>query len=417
MSDLFEKNIYEDLKRFTFPALLRDALNAVQADVDKREGSVIYDALAPLCVTLAKSFDVLHQVSLQSRFQTAQGEYLDLCGSQFGIYRAPATKAKWKAQFLPQSLTVAVGHKFVTAEGLGFEYEVSENLGGGFYTIICTQAGAAAGADFGVLHPMPPIAGLKSAVLIECFDQGADVQSDDEYRLKIWQNLRRRGYGGNFDDYCHWIFEAFREAQNNTATVISGFQIYPAWQGGGTVKLFIAQDFGVEKYMPASSATVAALQGFLDPISPAGTGVVPLGHRVLVKSFGRYPMGFKVPLILRSGYSLDAELKAKIVAAVKSYLEGLRDEALTNLGDSFPSEGYVSKFYISGLINAIVSSDVDKIAAVADSGILKRNSIGQYLEAQGDLKIVSNAYSAVLPYLDELIIDFNGDNTVIYPEV
>ncbi|MCK9453285.1 MAG: baseplate J/gp47 family protein [Bacteroidales bacterium] len=417
MSNLYEKNIYEDLKSFTFPALLRDALNAVQADVDKREGSVIYDALAPLCVTLAKSFDVLHQVSLQSRFQTAQGEYLDLCGSQFGVYRAPATKAKWKAEFLPSSVEVPLGHKFVTAEGLGFEYEVSANLGGGYYTIICTQAGAAAGADFGVLHPMPPIAGLKSATLHECFDQGANVQSDDEYRLKIWQSLGRRGYGGNFDDYCYWVFEAFREEQNDVATVVSGFQIYPAWQGGGTVKLFIVQDFGDEKYMPASSATIAALQYFLDPVSPAGTGVVPLGHRVTVAQFGRYGMGFKVPLILRSGHSLDAELKAKLIAAVKSYLEGLRDEALTNLGDSYPSAGYVSKFYISNLVSAITLCDAEKIAAVADSGILKRNSIGQYSQLQGDVNIVSSANSAVLPYLDELIIEINGVNTGIYPEV
>lgn len=413
MATYYENDIYEGLKRYTYPALLRDALNSVPGDVDKREGSIIYDALAPLCMMLAKSFDVLHQVASQSRFQTAQGEYLDLCGAQFGIYRAPATHAKWSAKMLPSTVVVETGHVFVSSEGMGFEYEVVSSQGNGDYTVMCKTAGAEGGADFGVLHPMPPIAGLESAVLTECVDRGSDVQSDDDYRIKIWHNLSRRGYGGNFDDYSRWIFETFREAQNDVATVISGFQIYPAWNGGGTVKINVVQDFVHERYSPASGATVSALKAFLDPVSPNGSGIVPLGHRVTVEGFDRYKMGFRVPLLLRSGAVLDSELKGKIIHAVKGYFEGLREDALTNPGDPFPDGGYRAQFYVSGLSSAIISCDTDKIAGIADSGILKRESNGTYFRKQEDVVISSTSGSAVLPYFDELLIH----NEKIYPEV
>ena len=50
--------MYEDM---TYEAILEDALSRVPSDVDKREGSIIYDTLAPVCYKLAECYAWLCQ--------------------------------------------------------------------------------------------------------------------------------------------------------------------------------------------------------------------------------------------------------------------------------------------------------------------------------------------------------------------
>ena len=47
---------YSDM---TFEYLLSRCLNRVSNDIDKREGSVIYNALAPACAELAEAYGVM----------------------------------------------------------------------------------------------------------------------------------------------------------------------------------------------------------------------------------------------------------------------------------------------------------------------------------------------------------------------
>lgn len=404
------KDLYEDLKKYTFPALLRDALNAVPNDIDKREGSILHDALAPLSMTLAKSFGVLHQIALQSRFQTATGDYLDLCGSQFGIYRGQATHAKWKASLTPFPIAIPIGHRFVSSEGLGLEYEALAVNSDGTCTLMCTTPGKAAGGDFGALHPMPPIAGLKAVQLSQCIDQGADSQSDDDYRIKIWQGLQRTGYGGNYDDYKKWIFESFRDHDPSAAAVITGFQIYPAWDGGGTVQLTVTadglyEDGSVEHFAQASNEAADALKQFLDPISLEGygAGIVPMGHRVSVNTPVRYGMGLHAVVTCKAGFQVDAPMQGAILNAVKKHLANARKEALSTESSPYPTDGYIAKIIVNSLRSDIIYADRGRIE---DVQLFKRNMTnGNFDEEQEDKAIVSTARSSSLPYLDVLKIN------------
>lgn len=394
-------DIYNDLRRFSYRSILRDALNNVSSEVDKREGSIIYDALAPLSSTVAKCFDTLWQVLQQSRIQTALEEHLDLCGSQVGVYRSPATPARWRATCLPATVAVPLGHSFVSSDGLGLSYEVIDDQGEGVYLVQCTTPGRAAGSDFGALEPKPSIPGLESAVLTLCVDAGSDKQLDAAYRIKIWREAAKKGYGGNFDDYCNWLFYEFRET-GASASVISGFQIFPA-ETGGVVTLYVAQDSSNERFAQASPELRAALKSFLDPIDVEGhgAGVVPCAHRVVVDTPGRYEMGLDVLVTPRPGYSVDAAMKANILRAAKAYFEALRDDALTTEGDAYPSEGYVAAFFVSGFASAIIASDNVRIAGVE---VYARGD-GSYAELQTDEEVISLLGNSSLPYLDELRVD------------
>lgn len=399
-------DIYQDLRRYTFQALLRDALNAVSSEVDKREGSIIYDALSPLSMTMAKAIDALWQVLQQSRIQTALEEHLDLCGSQVGVYRSPATAARWRAICLPAAVAVPLGHTFVSSDGLGFSYEVIEDQGEGVYLVQCTTLGREAGSDYGVLEPQPSIAGLESAALTSCVDAGSEKQLDSSYRIKIWRESAKKGYGGNFDDYCSWIFYGFREV-GAESSVISGFQLYPSQATesteGGVVTIFVTQDTETERYSPASQEVVDALKAYLDPINVSGhgAGVVPCGHRVTIASPARAEMGLNVVVTCRPGHTVDATMKQNILTAALGYFEAMRGDALTNEGDAYPSTGYVASFYVSGFGAAVIASDVARIASVT----LFARGTGSYSELQTDTELVSFADDSVLPYLEELLID------------
>jgi len=48
--------IGEFLEKYTFDYLMKEALSRVNENIDTREGSIIYDALAPACYELAGFF-------------------------------------------------------------------------------------------------------------------------------------------------------------------------------------------------------------------------------------------------------------------------------------------------------------------------------------------------------------------------
>ena len=66
--------MYEDM---TYENILQGMLNRVPDDIDKREGSVIYDALAPAAYFLADQYFQLGNFVDLVLPDTALGEYLD----------------------------------------------------------------------------------------------------------------------------------------------------------------------------------------------------------------------------------------------------------------------------------------------------------------------------------------------------
>ena len=65
--------MYEDM---TYENILQGMLNRVPEDIDKREGSVIYDALAPAAYFLADQYFQLENFVDLVLPDTALGEYL-----------------------------------------------------------------------------------------------------------------------------------------------------------------------------------------------------------------------------------------------------------------------------------------------------------------------------------------------------
>ena len=82
-----EGNSYEEI-------LARCLSDSRLSDVDKRVGSIIYDALAPLCLELAEAYVKMDIMNDQDYLLTATGENLDRRVYDYGIIREEAVKTQ-----------------------------------------------------------------------------------------------------------------------------------------------------------------------------------------------------------------------------------------------------------------------------------------------------------------------------------
>lgn len=71
----------------TYESILADALSRVPSGFDTREGSIIYDAIAPACAELARLYIDLDSAMNESFGDTATGEFLDRRCAERGIIR------------------------------------------------------------------------------------------------------------------------------------------------------------------------------------------------------------------------------------------------------------------------------------------------------------------------------------------
>ena len=93
----------------TYEELLQAMLDRVPSDVDKREGSVIYDALAPCAYFLTQqNFQLDNFIDLVFP-DTALGEYLDRAAEAYNVSRKPATNAVRK---MTTSESVEIGTRW-----------------------------------------------------------------------------------------------------------------------------------------------------------------------------------------------------------------------------------------------------------------------------------------------------------------
>ena len=93
----------------TYDLILKRMLDAVPNDVDKREGSIIYDALAPAALELVNMYVQLDNVLNETFADTASREFLIRRASERGITPEPATKAILKGQF---NMDIPIGSRF-----------------------------------------------------------------------------------------------------------------------------------------------------------------------------------------------------------------------------------------------------------------------------------------------------------------
>lgn len=258
-----------DFSGRTYRELLASQLGRVPNDVDKREGSLIQTALGPETYALEEAYLDLDRVQKNAYALTAEGRFLDYKVAEAGLARYPASPAVRLGLF---NRDVPVGSRFSTNQGPdALVFRAEERLGLGRFRMVCETPGAVGNAYVGSLIAVTFVQGLSTAELTDILVPGDDAETDGELRARYLEYLNNKPFGGNVADYRQNIL---------AMDGVGGVQIYPTWNGGGTVKCSV---LGAD-LLPAPAALVDAVQTAVDPEENGGLGygLAPIGAKVTV---------------------------------------------------------------------------------------------------------------------------------------
>lgn len=289
----------------TYEEILQRCLDRIPNTIDKRQGSIIYDALAPCCVELAQMYIELSGIYDQVFIDTAVGEALDKLVEQNGVKRKDATYALRKGEF---NMVVPVDNRFSDGENT---YIVIENIVGTNNSILrCEQAGAVGNSYYGSLTPITYLQGLTKAELTDIIDMGDDIESDEDLRVRYMESVTAPQFGGNVSDYQNKV---------KSLTGVGGCKVIPIWNGGGTVKLIITNSQGG---VPTSSL-VNDVQEAVDPNrDQQGLGIAPIGHIVTVEGAAAKKITVSATFTLESGVN-PTDIQDSVNNVVDNYFKSL----------------------------------------------------------------------------------------------
>lgn len=294
----------------TYEEILQRMLDRVSTQMDKREGSIIYDALAPAAVELQLMYIEFDIILKETFGDTASREYLIRRAAERGIKPDAATYALLKGEFAPTSITIPIGSRFSLND---LNYYVKSKISDGFYQMECETLGIQGNQYFGDMIPIEYIDGLETAKLTELLVPGEDEEGTESLRLKYFSSFDTKAYGGNRKDYIE---------KTNSIAGVGSTKVTPIWNGGGTVKLTILNS----NFDKASSTLIEAVQEAIDPTKDgSGLGVAPIGHIVTVDTAEEVTINVVATITYDDGYS-SASLHTQVVKAVSDYLLELRKD-------------------------------------------------------------------------------------------
>ena len=349
---LFENQTYE--------TLLASALARISSTFDKREGSMVYNGVAPSMAELAQLYIGLDFVFTATYIATAPREYLIERAKDRGLSPKAASAAVFRAEF---NIEVPVGARFSCEE---LNFIVTERMNGAdsdtglSHKVTCETVGSAANDCAGDLIPIEYIADLASAKLVELLIPGDDEEETEVFRQRVLDAVQSQAFGGNQADYkakvlgidgvaavkVHPVWNsditpaslipssAVQTWFANNINTISDAgvkawltAVYTAALGkkltvGGTVKLVI---MAANNAAP-STELINLVQTTMDPTQNAGEGLglAPIGHVVKVEGVIPTTIAVSTHLTFATGYAWN-DAKAAVNNTVAKYFDELAE--------------------------------------------------------------------------------------------
>ena len=280
----------------TFESIMERLLKNVPATMDKREGSVIYDALAPAAIELQNLYIELDVVMNQTFVDTATGEYLERRCAESGIVKKEASSAVVQGAFSPSTVSV---------DGMRFRCGNYTYVADAEGKLTCETAGSAPNGNMGELVPIDYIEGLQTAEITEILILGEDRESDETLREKFYTAKKNPSYGGNPAQY---------KADTKAMDGVSACKVTPVWNGGGTVLLTI---LGADYTIPTETL-VSTVQAVYDENAI-------IGHTVTIKGAEAVEINIATTIIYESGWSWESS-GSYIETAIDTYYKELAEE-------------------------------------------------------------------------------------------
>lgn len=374
-------DLINELNGRDFDYYLDKLMDNVSDDVDKREGSIIYDAIAPAAMAMAEiTLENVNYIK-QSHISTASGEFLDYFAADKGTAREPATYAKVTASIVDDNKNIVTnieaGDSFASLGSEPIFYNVVEKNKDGSYLLRAAEPGTYANQYTGQILANTENDSVDWAEIKEVSVPAKDSESDDSLRARLLSPNNYIAYGGNMADYRK-IIAGIDD--------VGAAQVYHGRDGGGIVKLFILDN----DFNAASKALLNEVKKIIDPADNSGNG------------FGLAPIGHKVTVLAPEVLSID--ISTKVITDGKVSSSVVADNIKNNLATYFETlrkqwskqtnNNYDMTIYRAQVLAIILQTD-----HVVNAELPKLNN------ADNDIDLVFNDDVSQLPVIKDVIIN------------
>ena len=348
-------------ENMTYEYILKRVLDRVSSDVDKRQGSVIYDAVAPACAELAQIYIALENTLAAGFADTAPREYLILRARERGLEPYEATYSLCKGVF---NMDIPIGTKF-SIDKINFIAE--RKIGEHEYEMRCETAGEEGNMHLGRLIAVDYINGLTEAMLTEVIVPARDEEDTESLRKRYFDSIDNIAFNGNKADYVKWV---------KSIEGVGQVRVDRAYEGGGNVRLVVLN----AKNEPADGALLEKIKETLDPEENEGMGmgIAPIGHRVSVTTAARQTFRVAINVTLKSGYTISG-IKASFQKVIEDYFS----EANKNW-----ESGNIPIYSAQILIRLLDISGVENILSVKVNGADYLVVSSYMIAALGSLEVI-----------------------------
>ncbi len=198
---------------------------------------------------------------------TAEGAFLEGWASLWGVTRKQPTFALGPITFTGENgRVIAAGSSLQSSTGVEFTTDADATIASG--TAIATVTAVSAGKDANVaaagkLTFISPQTGVNAQATVNAggLTGGADLEDDAGLRARMLLRIQNPPHGGNKADYEFWAL---------SVGPITRAWCFPAYDGPGTVRVYVANDSSTDPTYVADAADVTAVTNYIEPIKPVG---------------------------------------------------------------------------------------------------------------------------------------------------
>ena len=343
-----------------FDSIMEEMLASVSDKLDKREGSIIYDAIAPIAMELAQTYIDMDMIVNEVYADTASYYYLIKRAAENGVYPKEETNAVCKMVVSPSDTAIAIGDRFNLGD-LNYEVTSVMDAATGEYQVTCETAGIVGNQQLGSLLTIETkndLNDMETAELTEVLIPGEDEEDVEDFRERYYEGFSNTSFCGNNPDYkervsaidgvgaCKVIrmwekgydpvkfipVAAVTEWIGKQSAETVGAEVF-AWLKavhdaakdklltvGGTVRVYIISS----EFKAPSATLVQKVQNDVDPDDKTGEGygLAPIGHVVKVMGVKEVPVAVTVTAVYKNGYSFES-LKSDMQLAIDGYFTEL----------------------------------------------------------------------------------------------
>lgn len=285
----------------------RDMLLQLGSKFDKSFGSWSYDILKPPAKELAILTGSVEAIKNSRDIYNKSGEELDMFISQITpLKRTRETHSTSRVKITGEAgrnvpmgtLVASVSHSYKTVKSVKLDSNGVVEV-----DVVATEKGNSSNTEKGEINFFPEIIkGLETVISIIPATGGYEQESDDVFRKRYFDYIKRPVTSGNVYHYMLWAGEI---------DGVGAVKIDPLWNGDNTVKLIVIDSNGES----ANESLINTLQEHIDPKGEKlddgtytkwgrGYGEAPIGAFCTILPANEVPIKVEADVQLSEGTDL-----------------------------------------------------------------------------------------------------------------